>query len=222
MGAVTEFAFIPLRPGTDIEDENISEGQIMAQMLAKGKIAPGVQANYWGKQIDCSHFVHLLLDWDSLDAHKSYMARPDYGAFLAAAQSMVDPEKQAGLFHVPFQPHPPSGPLLSPLCEVIQIYFPEDLTTDSQKEFTTSFGKFIEKLSGAQVKGFTGNVSSGWALETVLKEGEAKKVFVGLFGWNGPESASGFKSSGAYEEIAGAVLSYLSAAEVAYVIFKSP
>ena len=61
MGAVTEFAFIPLRPGVNIEDESISEGQIMAQMLAKGKIAPGVQANYWGKQEECSHFVHLLL-----------------------------------------------------------------------------------------------------------------------------------------------------------------
>ena len=61
MAPVTEVAFLPLRPGIDINDASTSEGQVMANMLEVGKVAPGVQKNYSGVEEENSAHVHLML-----------------------------------------------------------------------------------------------------------------------------------------------------------------
>lgn len=61
MAPVTEVAFLPVRPGVDILDTSISEGQVMDNMLKVGKVAPGVQKNYYGVEEENASHVHLLL-----------------------------------------------------------------------------------------------------------------------------------------------------------------
>lgn len=61
MAPVMEIAFLPLRPGVDINDTSISEGKVMANMVEVGKHAPGVLKNYWGVEEENSAHVHLML-----------------------------------------------------------------------------------------------------------------------------------------------------------------
>lgn len=61
MAPVTEVAFLPVRPGIDINDTSSSEGAVMANMLEVGKHAPGVQKNYWGVEEENPAHVHLML-----------------------------------------------------------------------------------------------------------------------------------------------------------------
>ncbi|OAL46317.1 hypothetical protein IQ07DRAFT_590491 [Pyrenochaeta sp. DS3sAY3a] len=180
---VTEFAFIPLRAGVDVRDEKCSEGAVMAEMLRKGSVAPGVQKNYWGTQVESAQNVHLLLDWDSLEAHQNYMARPDYGPFVAAAQSMVDPAKTSRLMHVTFRPFPPSAAILAPLCQIIQVHFKADQDSETLQDFTNTFQEYVIALEMGKVQGFTGKSTCGWALETVEVRGQNAKSFVALLGW---------------------------------------
>lgn len=141
------------------------------------------------------------------------MARPDYGPFVAAARSMVDPAKSARLVHVPFRPFPPSAAILAPLCQIIQVYLEAEQNSEALENVTNAFQQYVETLNSGQVHGFTGESTYGWALETVEVGGQNVKVFVALLGWNSLatcRAAQQFRLSGAQDT------------EMVHVEFSSP
>jgi hypothetical protein len=153
------------------------------------------------------------IDWDSLQAHKNYMAQPDYGPFVAAAQSMVDPAKSARLMHVAFRPYPPSAAILAPLCQIVQVHFKADQESGALEDFTTTFEKHIETLKSDKVQGFTGESTCGWALETTKVREQDTKTFVALLGWESLTACTGART-----------FEYSTALEIetVHVAFSSP
>ncbi|OAL20113.1 hypothetical protein AYO20_11550 [Fonsecaea nubica] len=220
MAPVTEVAFLPLRPGVDINDTSTSEGKVMANMVEVGKHAPGVQKNYWGIEEENSAHVHLMLDWDSLEAHKAYQARPEYPEFLAAARSMVNPESTSEAFHVSFTPHPPTPALQAPVTEILRAYYPVDQVSTEGVAFEADLLRLLDALRAHGVPGFSGEISSGWSLEEVDYESTPSKVFVAYIGWDSVQAHVDATKSEIYQ--ANRLNRLPKAIKVAHVKVKSP
>jgi hypothetical protein len=245
MSPVTEFAYIPLRPSSNIDDPSTSEGGIMAAMLEKGKVAPGVQRNYWGKLEENPKEIYLLLgepvpspgtrriapeandncipsDWDSLEAHQTYQAQPHYGPFVAAAYSMVDPERSSMACHVAFNPHPPSAALLGPVAEVFIAHFSVEDAVAVTEAFPAQFGDFVRALVQAGVPGMTGEFTSGWAVEEQEHKGEMSKAFVAVVGWESVDAHKEAMKSAAYAQNSKLFTIAPKHSRISHVKFSSP
>jgi heme-degrading monooxygenase HmoA len=237
MSPTTEVAFLPLRPGVDIDDISCPEGKVMAHMLEAGKVAPGCTKNYSGLEEENPGHVHLILgmnpnlplasrerlttiDWESLEAHRAYQARPEYPEFLKAARSMVNPDEKNEAFHVSFSPHPPTKALHSPVAEVIRAYFPVDQQSSEGETFESDLKKLVKALETHKVAGFTGDVSSGWSIEEVDRDGVQCRVFVAVVGWDSVAAHTEATKTDVFEN--NPVRNMPKSMTVVHVKFKSP
>jgi hypothetical protein len=249
MSPATEVAFLPLRPGVDINDTSCHEGKVMAHMAEAGKVAPGCTKNYWGLEEENPGHVHLILglnpnpnpissipsgdrcrqradnkhtyiDWESIEAHRTYQARPEYPEFLQAARSLVNPAEHSEAFHVTFSPHPPTPALHSPVAAVLRAYFPVDQQSSEGETFAEDFMNVLTALGTHKMPGFTGNVSSGWSIEEVDRDGVRCRVFMAVAGW---ESVAAHTEAAASEFVKSLpVRNKPKDMTVVHVRFKSP
>lgn len=58
---VTEFAFIPLLAGANIEDPSTSAGTVWKECLATAEKQKGFQRLYWGRQIENPSVLEFLV-----------------------------------------------------------------------------------------------------------------------------------------------------------------
>ena len=96
---------------------------------------------------------------------------------------MVNPDEKSEAFHVSFNPHPPTKALHSPVAEVIRAYFPVDQRGTEGEAFESDLKKLFKALETHKVAGFTGDVSLGWSLEEVDRDGTQCRVFMAVVGW---------------------------------------
>lgn len=131
--------------------------------------------------------MRLFIDWDSVDAHNTFMASEAYGPFGAKLMSILDSIE--GLYHVNMTPHPPSAALgesTSPATELLTAFFPADYS-EAQKE---KFDAGIQTLLRAVEKDGEGIYTAGaygWVIEDEVVNPANKemkgKVFFAAIGW---------------------------------------
>lgn len=143
--------------------------------------------------------MRLFVDWDSTDAHKTFINSREYGPFLKHLGGILDGAPV--LYHVGFQPHPASAALSdtnSPVTEVLTLYFEQSVDISKVESELKKFVSGVEEsIKDNSLKGSAG----GWSEEEVSNEkaGGKAKVYVAVIGWESVEAHNnakkGFESS---------------------------
>jgi len=74
MSQTTEVAIMPVKAGSNVRDPTTPEGRIVQDALATVTSQPGCQRAYFGVEEEDLSNMRWFLDWDSVDAHKKFMA----------------------------------------------------------------------------------------------------------------------------------------------------
>ena len=177
----TEVATIPLQPGAAIEDLDSSAGKVWAATLDTVSQQEGYQRSYFGREIESSNVIQLLVDWDSYEAHQNFIKSPQYEPFSKHLMTIVD--GPIDMRHVQFDPHPPSAAVSSarsPVTEVLTAYLSEknDKYAENAKKF--------EDIVRSKASGLRG-MASGWVVEEIAKPGSSDDdkgpAYMGVIGW---------------------------------------
>lgn len=107
------------------------------------------------------------------------------------------------LYHVHFDPHPPSvalaasGPIAT---EFITVYFPTDYPAEDQKNFEGNIKKLIDAVAN-NAKGFKDS-AGGWVAEELdLPDGSGKaRGFIALIGWESVEAHQKFRETQSFKD----------------------
>ncbi|KAI4244952.1 MAG: hypothetical protein LQ352_006674 [Teloschistes flavicans] len=175
---VTEIVRIPLQAGANIEDANSPAGKIMSDTLTILAQQEHYQRAYHGRQLENPSIVQLYIDWDSLDGHKQFMNQSYYPPFVKHLKSIVDGD--LAVQHASLSPHPPAVALTSitKVTEVVEHYFPADISESDRSSFETNLKEFTKILEN-KAEGCTG-FAGGWVIEELEHEeveGKAKKEY---------------------------------------------
>ncbi|KAL8637607.1 MAG: hypothetical protein Q9228_005137 [Teloschistes exilis] len=192
---VTEIVRIPLQPGASIEDANSPAGKIMSETLATLAQQDHYQRAYLGRQVENSSIVQLYIDWDSLDGHKKFMNQSYYSPFIKHLLSIVD--GGLGVEHANLSPHPPAVALsgTTKVTEVVEHYFPADISEADRSSFETNLKEFAKVLE-KKAEGYTG-WAGGWVIEELEHEavqGKAK-VWHSCIGWQSVDAHMAFRET---------------------------
>ncbi|KAL9036355.1 MAG: hypothetical protein Q9180_004346 [Flavoplaca navasiana] len=193
----TEIADIPLQPGLDINDAKSSAGKVLQEFFGVIQDQDGYQRAYHGRQIEKPNIWQVVIDWDSIVAHKKFMSSPNYGPFVKNLMPIVDGEIES-MRHAHLSPHPPSAALngtTAPVTEMINHYFSADISQSEQSSFESSVKQFSQVLE-EKAEGFKG-FAAGWVVEEVEHEGvEGKaKSWLSCIGWQSVEAHMAFRET---------------------------
>lgn len=105
------------------------------------------------------------------------------------------------LYHVPFDPHPPSDALtLGGATEVLRIFFPASYSDEDTKTFEARWAQFAQAITSdtPDVKA----VSIGWAVEELTIPGteDKAKVFQAVIGWTTMQHHLDYRSSQTFKD----------------------
>ena len=159
-------------------------------------------------------------DWDSIQAHKDFIASPTYGPFTKHLMTITD--GHVSLCHANFDPHPPSAALSrAPVTERLTLYFSADIPEAEIKSFDNNVKKFLNVLKENAGDGFKA-LAVGWVVEELDREGvEGKaKALTGVIGWDSVEAHMKFREHPAFKENAGLLREGVKAAEIHHVKFQ--
>ncbi|KAL8846693.1 MAG: hypothetical protein Q9221_008221 [Calogaya cf. arnoldii] len=197
----TEIATIPLKPGIDLDDPSSAAGKVLQDTFSVLRGQDGYQRAYHGRQVESPNIWQLLVDWDSVDAHKKFMAQPYYEPFGKQLMSIVDGDIHS-LRHAHLSPHPPSAAVsgtTSPVTEMITHYFSADISESNQSSFESNMEEFVKCLEKAEgFKGFAG----GWVVEEAeheAVEGKAR-LWQSCVGWQSVEEHMAFRETEDFKE----------------------
>ena len=144
------------------------------------------------------------------------MKAPIYGPFGKHLMTIVD--GALSMYHVNFDPHPPSAAVsstTSPVTEVFTSYLPSH-----DAEFEKNCGKLVDAIK-ERAEGYGGGTSSGWVIEDVehesFGEGKKGKAFVVVIGWKSVQGHIDFRETDAFKENAGFIKGL--AAEMHHTVF---
>jgi hypothetical protein len=131
--------------------------------------------------------LRLFIDWDSVDAHKTFMSSEAYGPFGAKLSSLV--ASIDGVYHANMTPHPPSAALSetnSPATELLTVYFPADYSSAQMAKFDADVKKLISACEG-DAKGSYVAFAGGWCVEEeVVNPANAEvkgRAYFAAIGW---------------------------------------
>lgn len=71
---IIEIALLPLQHGKIPDDPDSAAGQVHASALETVLSQPGLRRVRWGRQVEDSLLLIWLVDWDSVECHKKFMA----------------------------------------------------------------------------------------------------------------------------------------------------
>lgn len=181
---ITEVATIPIQPGAAIEDLDLNAGKVWAATLDTVSQQEGYQRAYYGREIENSNVLQLLVDWDSYEAHQNFIKSPQYEPFSKHLMTIVD--GSIDMRHVQFDPHPPSAAVsssMSPVTEVLTAYLAEK--DDQYPERAKKFGEILS----SKASGFRG-IARGWVFEEIAKpdsDDEKGPAYMAVIGWESVE-----------------------------------
>ena len=141
------------------------------------------------------------LDWDSVDAHKKFMADPSYGPFLKRFASALD--GKATIFHVNLDPHPPAPAVshtFSPVTECFTSFFDPSISESEQADYDAVVRKLLKDSADSQ--GRPKALAAGWIMEEIEKtEGEGKtKAHIAFIGWESVDDHMAAKEAPQWKE----------------------
>ncbi|KAK5094249.1 hypothetical protein LTS08_008668 [Lithohypha guttulata] len=201
MGA-TEIAIFPLQEGKYPDDANSTAGQVLRDTLNTLTEQPGFQRAYWGREVENPTTLRLFVDWEDVDAHISFTKKDHYKPFLERFGQIAVLDK-AKLFHAHLSPHPPDEALsdhVSPVTEILNLYFPTDYSDADQNTLVENMKKMvsiIEKEATTQKAS-----AGGWVVEDIEIPGtsEKGKCYQAFIGWDSVEAHMDFRNHQAFKD----------------------
>ncbi|KAF1938611.1 hypothetical protein EJ02DRAFT_19105 [Clathrospora elynae] len=218
---VTEIAYLPLKAGLDLESGDAKS----AWEDAIGTIVkqPGFKAFFWGKQIENPDIVQIVVDWESIDAHQTFIKSPSYRPFFDNLNQKI----LAGpptLFHVKF-PVLESGadsPFTMPVTECVSAFFSPEHSEPEYSEQFTAFRTHGIKIPDVEARGMIG----GWSVEGHTYEDAEKgsevdgKMFAAFIGWPSVDSHLSFRKTEEFKGIVGYLRDGTKGVRVWHVAFQ--
>jgi hypothetical protein len=199
----TEIALLRLKEDTDLSTPGpalTTWTETLSTVLAQ----PGAQRAYWGTSVETPSFLRLFIDWDSVDAHKTFMSSPAYGPFGGKLMTLLSGVE--GVYHAHMTPNPPSkalGSSSSPATELLTAYFPTGYTSAQQDAFSANFAK-LASIMEMEGQGAYLTASGGWCVEDeVVNPANAEvkgKAFFGAIGWKSVQAHLDFRSTEAFQK----------------------
>ncbi|KAF1923591.1 uncharacterized protein M421DRAFT_425648 [Didymella exigua CBS 183.55] len=214
---VTEIAYIPIKDGIDLES---GEGKgIWDATLKTIASQKGFKRLSWGKQIETPRIAQMAIDWETLDAHKAFVASEPYGPFLDELAPIL--EGTPHLFHVKL-PVPTqeseTAPFDAPMTECISLYFDPSIDGASYDKSFASFVAEAGKVQGSEATGLIG----GWGVEMhkVDSDGDEKKFFGTFIGWPSVESHMEFRKKEDFSSVVAHLRKGVEKVKMHHVAFK--
>ncbi|MCJ1463813.1 hypothetical protein MMC07_002422 [Pseudocyphellaria aurata] len=219
--SVTEIAIIPLSSGANIEDPSSPYGETWQASLNTIAGQKGFQRLYWGRQVESSNTIDFFVDWDSLQAHKDFIASPVYESFSKSFSILID--GNVLIYHTSFSPTPPSSALItasSLVAEHLTFYFPSTFSNLDISSWDDTFARFL-KVVEQNAEGFKANFG-GWISEELQHErvGASAKAYAAVFQWESVEKHKLFRNTDAFKKAIGPVREASRAIEMHHVIIQ--
>ncbi|KAH7049244.1 hypothetical protein B0J12DRAFT_99219 [Macrophomina phaseolina] len=215
MAPVTENAILPVKAGLDLGQGEAAS--IWRSTLDTIKAQPGCQRLVWGRQRENLDYAQMLVDWDSVDHHKAFIASPAYGPFYKSVSDMV--AAPPVLTHHAFPSDVAAVTTSAPVTELISMYFPATYNT---ADFAAPWEEFM-RIAGEHAKGLLG-WAGAWAEEEVEHgslKGEKGKLFLALVAWESVDAHMAYRETQAFKESIVKVRALVSGVEMHHVDFQS-
>ncbi|KAJ4332896.1 hypothetical protein N0V87_008026 [Didymella glomerata] len=211
---VTEIAYLPIKKDYDVES---GEGKsIWHATLKTISSQKGFKRLSWGKQIENPSITQMVIDWESLDAHKAFVASEPYGPFLDKLAPLLDGSPH--LFHIKLPASSNGAGFDAPVTECINLYFDSSLDEASYDKSFSTFVAEAGKIQGSEATGLVG----GWGVEThrVDGEGDEKKYFGAFIGWPSVDSHMEFRKNEDFPQVVSHLREGTEKVKVHHVAFK--
>ncbi|KAF2122921.1 hypothetical protein BDV96DRAFT_510628 [Lophiotrema nucula] len=215
---VTEIVYIPFKVGLDLESGDAAKllDEVLS-LLAKHK---GTTSINWGRQIETPNVVQMVIGWNSVDDHKAFEQIPEFEPFIQNLSKCIAAPLTIILVKLPSIEPGANNPLLAPVTECINAFFPPE---QSESEYASSFQRFRdEALEIPDMKATA--LIGGWSIETHqhenLGEGVDGKLFTAFVGWPSVEAHLNFRKTEAFPKITGHLRAGAKAVKVWHVAFK--
>ncbi|KAH6629686.1 hypothetical protein C7974DRAFT_336357 [Boeremia exigua] len=199
-GTTVQIEYLPLKGGVDLatgQDRRAWE----ATLDTLGK-QPGLKSLFWGRQTENPDVLQVVTEWESLNAHKAFIATPEHRLFQETLHTelLAGPPKS---FHVTLPVTKPSAnPLCAPVTECLSGYFSATYTS---AEYDAQFAKFkdlVAKTPNVPSQGING----GWIIEPQkyesLGDGVEGKGRMTFIGWPSVESHVNFTKLEVFQKMA--------------------
>ncbi|PVH96669.1 hypothetical protein DM02DRAFT_569204 [Periconia macrospinosa] len=215
-----EYVALKLKPGLNA---STGEGKAVleegAPVVASQK---GCNAVYYGTRIENPDIVHMIVDWENIEAHNAFIESSIYKPFLAKMAGILASEPKP--FHVTIpSTHPISRPLSAPVTEVLETYFEP---TYDRSVFDSKFAQMIAVFG--EVGGDTSLYAAGWGVEehrheALAAEGEKDgpaAYFSALVGWDSVEHHVNFMQKDELAKVMPILAGEFKTAAAYHVSFK--
>ncbi|KAM3422044.1 hypothetical protein BST61_g2420 [Cercospora zeina] len=199
MPTTTEILVCPLTPGSDIGSDSNEASHILKEVGATLRNTDGVQQIQFGMQVEKPDVFQLLVHWDSVDHHKTFMATEEYKPFLNRFLTIVGGELQ--MMHAKLEPSGELTKALSaPVTEIATFYFGSD---GAPEGYVEGVGKFKEIMEKEKSDGFIA-AAVGLTVEDNVKSPAKKdvegKAAVLVIGWESVEKHMQFRETATFKD----------------------
>ncbi|KAK4897530.1 hypothetical protein LTR27_004674 [Elasticomyces elasticus] len=189
---VTEIATCPLKAGANIGDPNDQTAAVLSSLCDDLRATDGMQQLHFGTRMEDPTMLELVLDWDTLKHHQTFMASDIYGPFMNRLNSICDGNVSG--MHIDFVPAGGLSKTLSaPATEIATFYF----DGEPESDYTDNVAKLDQALQG--IDGYLG-YTIGITHETLEKEDVKGKAAVLTIGWQSREAHMAFRETQAYKD----------------------
>ncbi|KAH6893014.1 hypothetical protein B0T10DRAFT_591874 [Thelonectria olida] len=197
---ITEVGCMGVKPGLNIMDQAILEGEILTQAWKTVTTKPGGPYRvYWGlEKVDPSK-VWAFFDWGSVEQHDKFAK--EHGA---AATQDIPKICTHGEFTKHIGMVPSSDVLRSPVTEVVLVYFPADCSQTEKDKASAQLQHLLAK-NFSHCPDIT-KLAHGWGLENDFpvrgkgKNGQVGSVLLGFIGWSSSVAQTRFHETSTYKE----------------------
>ncbi|KFY24308.1 hypothetical protein V493_05329 [Pseudogymnoascus sp. VKM F-4281 (FW-2241)] len=197
---VTEICCMGVKPGLNIMDETIDEGQVLTGAWKAVTSAPGGPHRvYWGLEVEDPSKLWAFFDWDSVEDHDKF-ARSFGGEAVKELPTILTHGKFTK--HVAVAPSPPLA-LQAPVTGIMLAYFSSDISPDQTDAASANVREFSEK--GLSKCSDVKSVSFGWGIENDFpvrggEEGQTGSVLAAFIGWTSIDAHVEFRETKAFKD----------------------
>ncbi|KAI5361325.1 hypothetical protein Slin14017_G080580 [Septoria linicola] len=193
----TEVLVCPLSAGSDIGDDQNEAAKVLKEVGDRLSKTNGVQQIQFGTQIENPGVFELLVNWESLDHHKSFMATEAYTPFLNRFLTIAGGKPT--MVHADLEPAGDFSKAISaPVTEVATFYF----GGDAPEGYLDGVLKFRNVINSEGSDGFLGAAAGVTHEDTVKspKDGHEGKAAVLAIGWESVEKHMAFRETKTFKD----------------------
>jgi len=210
-----EIFTMPLAAGNNIGDPGNNASAVAKECFSTIQKHNGEQKIHFGTVVEKPEVFKAIITWDSLQAHKDFMATAEYPGFAKSFLSIKGGDHS--IIHVDFKPENEihDKALTAPVTELATFIFP-GAVPDS---YEAGVLKFHEANLEAKVAGYQGAAYGFTHEEVTLEDGKKGKAVVLAIGWDAVDSHLKFRETQTFKDHIHLLTDGISGAEMIHVQF---